>query len=128
MELLSELMRSERELTQRGGDVYQERLTDDALVVVPGQVMVKAETAAAIDASPRWDRTDFADERLVQITQEVAAVSYRFSGQRGDGPVYRALLSSVYVKRNGTWCLALHQQTPLDEQERRREGSSRAVT
>jgi hypothetical protein len=33
---------------------------------------------------------------------------------RADGKRYAALVSSAYVKRNGSWKLAFHQQTPIE--------------
>jgi hypothetical protein len=32
---------------------------------------------------------------------------------RPEGERYRALVSSGYVKRNGSWKMMFHQQTPL---------------
>jgi hypothetical protein len=40
-------------------------------------------------------------------------VTYRASATRAGEPPYRALMSSVYVRVDGRWRLALHQQTPL---------------
>jgi len=110
--LADDLLASERELGAGPGDVYRERLLEDAVVIVPGQVLDREACAAAIDDSPGWDDMELTEPRLVEPADGVATISYRFAGTRGDFR-YEALMSSVYVRRNGAWKVALHQQTPL---------------
>ena len=108
------LFELERELGGGDGDTYRRLLTDDAVVVVPGQVLDKAATAAAMDASPGWDSLVFDDERCAMLGDGVAMLTYRFTGRRGDDVEYRALMGSVYVHAADGWRMAFHQQTPLD--------------
>ena len=111
-DLLQELLEIERTLGGGSGDDYRRHLTDDALVVVPGAAISRAQAAYAIDETPGWDEFEIADERIVELTPDSVAVSYRWSSRRADEE-YSALMSSVYVRRDGEWKLALHQQTPL---------------
>ena len=113
MELSARLYELERELAEGDGETYRRRLTDDAVVVVPGHTMGKQETAQAMDASPGWDRIEFADMSCAQPTRDTALLTYRFSGRRGDDFSYTALMGSLYVDRDGDWLMAFHQQTPL---------------
>jgi hypothetical protein len=112
MELKTTLYAIERELGAGGGDTYRRHLTDDAVVVVPGQALTKDQTAEAMDASPGWDELAFDDEQIRELGPDTALLIYRFTGRRGDD-VYRALMGSVYVRRDADWRMAFHQQTPL---------------
>ncbi|ADB51812.1 nuclear transport factor 2 family protein [Conexibacter woesei] len=113
MTLVQELSAIERELAAGDGDTYRRRLTDDAVVIVPGMRLDKAECAAAMDDSQGWDAVAFEQERAVALDATAALLTYRFDGARGSVR-YTALMSSVYVRREGAWLMALHQQTPLE--------------
>jgi hypothetical protein len=112
-ELRDTLLEIERALGGGTGDAYRRHLTDDAVVVVPGAAITREQCAFAIDATPGWDSFEISSERVVQLTDESALLTYRWSSRRGDD-TYEALMSSVYVKQpSGDWKLALHQQTPV---------------
>jgi hypothetical protein len=50
---------------------------------------------------------------VVDAGDGAAAVVYVGTGYRdGDQPAFVGVMSSVYVRRDGTWRLALYQQTP----------------
>jgi hypothetical protein len=107
------LLEIERELAAGGGGAYRRHLADAALIVVPGRVLDRDETVAAMDASEGWDEFSIEDERLLGLGSETAVLNYRFRGRRGE-TVYEAILSSAYARRpDGSWRLAFHQQTPL---------------
>jgi hypothetical protein len=56
------------------------------------------------------------DVRVVWLTDDSAVVRYRATARRdGDDTTYSALIGSVYVRRDATWKLAFHQQTPVDD-------------
>jgi Domain of unknown function (DUF4440) len=108
------LLAIERELAEGDGTTYRRRLSDDAVVVVPGRVLDKPGTVAAMDDSPGWDELSFENGRMRVLDEDAAIVTYRFSGRRGYEE-YEAVLSSTYVREHGgEWELAFHQQTPLD--------------
>ena len=109
---MDELLEIERELGGGSGDTYRRHLTEDAIVVVPGAAIDREKCAFAIDQSPGWDEFEITDEQVIELTPESAVLNYRWSSRRGD-ETYEALMSSVYVRRDGEWKLALHQQTPL---------------
>lgn len=110
--MLDDLRALERELAEGDGDVYRRLLADEAVVIVPGARLAKEECAAAIDAAERWDELALADEQAVPVGADAALLTYRFDGRRGEQR-YAALMSSVWVRRDSGWRLALHQQTPL---------------
>ena len=108
------LLAVERELAAGAGDAYRRHLRDDALVIVPGQALTKDATVAAMDESSGWDEFTISDERVLELADAAALLTYRFSGRRGEDFSYSALMTSVYERVDGeTWQLVLHQQTPL---------------
>ena len=113
MGVVDELMAIERELALGRGDVYARVLHDDAVVVVPGAVLTRAECVAAMDESAGWDDIDLAEPRLVE-SGTTATVVYGFTGVRGTS-TYTATLASTYTRDDGgAWRLLVHQQTPQD--------------
>jgi hypothetical protein len=106
-----ELLAIERELGDGPGDAYRRHLTEDAVVIVPGAVLDREQCAAAIDASGGWHESEISDARTIEITPESAVLTYRWRSRRGD-MTYAAVMSTVYVRRDGGWKVLLHQQTP----------------
>lgn len=92
------------------GDPYRDILREDAVVVLPGFVMGREDCAAAIDASPGWDRVELEDERVVALSADSAALVYRFSGLRGTEG-YVADMVSTYVETAEGPKLVTHQHT-----------------
>jgi len=109
--LLEELLRIERELADGPGDQYRRHLIDDAVVVVPGAVLTREQCADAIDQSPGWDESEIAEASVVLLTDDSAVLTYTWRSTRGETR-YDAVMSTVYVRRDGGWKVALHQQTP----------------
>jgi hypothetical protein len=103
----------ERELAGGDGSTYRRLLREDAVVIVPGRALDKAEAIQEIDEAGGWDGFDLADLREERLGADAALVTYRFTGHRGVFE-YDALLSSVYTcGADGDWLLLHHQQTPL---------------
>lgn len=113
MTTLDDLIALDRELAAGDGDTYRRLLREDAVVIVPGQRLDTAATAAAMDASPGWDGFEIGDATLLSLGDGAALVSYRFDGRRGEDFSYSALMTSAWAREQGGWRLAFHQQTPL---------------
>jgi Domain of unknown function (DUF4440) len=106
------LWRMEEEFWSGGPDVYHRNLSDDSLMVFQAMVLTRSQTLDAIAAGPRWTAVRFDDQRTVGLTDDVVALNYRVSARRDADPnPYSAIATSVYVRRDGRWQLALHQQT-----------------
>jgi hypothetical protein len=92
---------------------YEEHLADRVLMLLPGGLVVddRAEAIASMGGAP-WDSFELADERVVPLSPDVAVVAYRAQARRGSTE-YTALFNSTYVRRDGSWRLAVHQQTPV---------------
>ena len=67
-----------------------------------------------MNSSDGWDAIAFADERCIQLNEDTALLTYRFTGRRGDDFEYTALMGSVYVHQHDGWRMAFQQQTPLE--------------
>lgn len=100
--------------TPGGGAEFYGRVLDDTVVfLLPGGMRLDDRTdvvESMTDAAWDWYRID--DAHVVPLGQDVACVHYRAAAQRGEAPVYEALMSSTYVRRPEGWRLAVHQQTP----------------
>ena len=95
-----------------GAAFYADLMADDGLMVFPRLVLDKKHTIRAIAAERPWSTFNLEDLRFTQAGPDGAVVTYRATAQReGDAP-YRALMSSVYARRDGAWRLVLHQQSP----------------
>ena len=96
------------------GEFYRRHVADDGLFVLPAGagVMPKEVVIAAVSVAPPWSGVEIDNAQLVQLTADSAALVYHARGARG-ADQYVALISSVYVRRDGEWLLALHQQTPV---------------
>ena len=93
---------------------YNSLLTDDAVMVFPGGMLIegKAKILESFAAQP-WKSFRFEGQHVVKLSENVGAVVYKVTAQRGGNDPYTALISSVYTRDGDRWKLALHQQTPL---------------
>jgi uncharacterized protein (TIGR02246 family) len=96
-----------------GAAFYEDLMADDGVMVFPGMVLDKAATVRAIADAPPWQSFELADLRVIEATPDSGIVSYDATARRGGEDEYRALMSTVYARREGRWRLLLHQQTPV---------------
>ena len=118
------------------GDFYREHMADEGLMIFPAPygIMAKDATVAAVESSSPWSKVELSEVQLVSLGGATAVV-YRADAERADGSPYAAFITSLYVQRDGgTWQLAVHQQTPIDDSaasrcrtRRRRRGACRAA-
>ncbi len=97
-----------------GGAFYGDLMTDDALMVLAnGAVMNRTEVISALEESPPWSAYEIDDVQVVPLGDGAAALVYVGTGHREAGdPPFVGAMTSVYVRRDGGWKLALYQQTP----------------
>jgi hypothetical protein len=72
-----------------------------------------------------WSSYEFEDLRSFQPTEDTAVVTYGVLAQR-DKQDYSALMSSVYVRRDGEWRLTISRHR-ANHRERRRVVSALTV-
>jgi Zn-finger nucleic acid-binding protein len=78
----------------------------------PGFIVDKAMFVQMVDSEASWTSFTVEEPRVTSLTPDTAILVYRATGKRTGQPDYVALMSSIYVKRDGRWRLAHHQQTP----------------
>jgi hypothetical protein len=111
-DLMKQVLQMEEWFWRGGADVYRRHLAGDALMVFgPVGVMDRAAIVASVEASPRWEDVAFDDARLVPLTDDTCVVTYTARARRAGEAAYAALVSSVYVRRDGAWQMAFHQHT-----------------
>lgn len=112
-ELESVLVDLERKFWLNGADFYREHLADEFLMLFPGiGVMGRDEAIQGIEAGPRWTGVEIGDARVLDLGPGTRLLCYQASGRRRGEGEYAALVSSVYVNRDGAWKLTFHQQSP----------------
>ncbi len=107
------LVELEEQFWKGDADFYQANVAEDALFVFsqPVGVLNKQQSVEAIANSERWAEVTFDDVHVVQISSDVAMIVYEATAESESGSRYSALASSVYVERNGSTLLVLHQQS-----------------
>lgn len=117
-ELTRELMSlEERFWSATDGSPYRDAMAQDGLAVFSFGTMTREQVAEALDvADSPWAEWTFDDLQTRTLAADVALVSYRATARHdGDEQPFQAMLTSVYVMREGRWLLALHQQTPATD-------------
>lgn len=115
VEIEVQLLDLEEQFWKGNEEFYQHHLDDDSLMVFAEPVgpMIKANPLKTSAVGPKWNKIRFEEVRFVKLTDFAAIMTYKASaGREGEGSRYRALASSAYIKRNGSWKLAFHQQMP----------------
>lgn len=103
-----------------GAAFYGDLMTEDGVMVLANGVVMDRETVvASLEHAPAWRTYDIRDARLVDAGPDGVALVYVGTASRdGDAPAFVGLMSSVYVRRDGRWRLALYQQTPVPGADR----------
>ncbi|HEX2251616.1 MAG TPA: nuclear transport factor 2 family protein [Gemmatimonadales bacterium] len=120
MELQEHLLRTERELWTNNAVLYQDTLVPEALLVFPETGVITRD--AAVEAirqenmeGRRWAEVHMQQVRTLALSDDAVLLTYRVAArwEHEQAPI-EALASSAYVRRDGRWKLAFHQQTPLN--------------
>jgi hypothetical protein len=92
---------------------YREVLDDTVTMLLPGGMTLtdREKIIESMSGAP-WTSFRLEDPRVVHPTDDTGLVTYGAVARRAGSPEYTALMSSLYVRRNGNWRLAFHQQTP----------------
>ena len=99
-----------------GSDFYGSTMTDHALMVLAnGTVMDRRQVVDALAQSPVWAGYEIADARTVALGAGSAALVYVGTGKRDEGADVVCVMTSVYVRSDDGWRLALYQQTPIPQ-------------
>jgi hypothetical protein len=119
MELQEQLLKTERELWTNDALLYRDTLIPEALLVFPETGEITRD--AAVDAikqenaeGRRWAEVHMDQVRTLPLSDDAVLLTYRVAARwEAEQATTVAQASSAYVRRNGKWKLAFHQQTPL---------------
>ena len=114
MAIAGDLIALEEQFWKGDADFYRQRLTAEALMVFPDPVGVlgKEETVASISQATRWRDVELTEVNVVMLATDAALLVYRATARRAEQATDVTRASSVYVRQEGVWTLAFHQQTP----------------
>jgi Domain of unknown function (DUF4440) len=114
-----ELTEIERTLWRNDAEIYGRTFLPDALLIFSEVGRIDLESALnAIRgenaAGHHWAEVIFADVRSLTILEDVALLSYVATARWNyKEDVEKVLCTTLYVKRDGAWRVAVHQQTPV---------------
>lgn len=114
MRLQDELFSLEEKFWTEGGDFYEGKLADAAVMVFPEPtgVLLRDEIASSIEGRSRWVDVLLEEHRLLELDERAALVTYKATAIGADGgEPYIVRASSAYVRDHEGWKLAFHQQT-----------------
>jgi hypothetical protein len=116
MSMKSEIEKVERGFWEHGQDAtYYKENTDENFVGVFAE-MGYVDQASAVKMTKKsdgWSDLKMTDTRWIELGSDSAAIVYKATAKMGDKKEpYSATITSVYVKKNGGWKLALHEHLP----------------
>lgn len=117
MNLVQELSRIERALWTNDVEVYGRTFLPEAVIIFPE--IGRIDLGFALDAlreenaaSHRWAEVDLQDVRVLTIAPDVTLLHYEVTARWNcEQEAETALCATLYVKRDGAWRVAFHQQT-----------------
>jgi hypothetical protein len=91
---------------------YRHVLDESPVMLLPGGLTLadRATIVQSMSGQP-WTFYEMGELRVLRPTDDIGVVAYDVVANRAD-VTYEALVSSHYVRRNGSWKLFFHQQTP----------------
>ena len=98
-----------------GADFYGSLMLNEAVMTLAhGHIFDRQQVIDSLNNAPAWSHYEITEPRLIELTGDSAVLVYRGTAWREDEqPQFRALMASVYARKDGAWRLASYQQTPL---------------
>ena len=108
---MDEIREIERRLWLEGAEAFERHMAVECIMAfAPMGVMRNATIVGSLREAPRWTGVTFSDEAFARPAETVAVFAYRAAAQRNSAD-YTALCTSTYVRADGEWRIAQHQQT-----------------
>ncbi len=98
-------------------EVYGRTFLPEAVIIFPGIGRIDLEQALRAlreehAAGHRWAEVDFRDVQARRLAPDVALLHYAATARWNDREeAERAWCATLYVRRDGVWRVAFHQQT-----------------
>jgi hypothetical protein len=90
---------------------YRRHLIEEALMAFPFGLMDREEALGAMEAARPWSHYDMKEPRVIALAPDCGVVVYAVTAQREGEDPFSAVVSSTFVRRDGEWRLAFHQQS-----------------
>ena len=119
MALEQDLLAIEQGFWTEGGEYYRDHVDDECLVAFAEMAGVHSneEIAGMNPGAGNWTGAKMQEKGLIELSDNSVILTYEVDATKKDGSPHHALCSTGYVKRDGEWKMAFHQQTPLEETE-----------
>lgn len=109
-----DLWNSERRLWLEGVSAYKQLMASECIMAFgPMGVMGRDDIVESLHQAPRWSNVEMVDKTQANPAENVAVIAYRAYGTRSGAEPYEAVCTSTYVRIDGHWLIAQHQQTPV---------------
>ena len=121
MDLKDELLEVERQLWKNDPELYYDALTPEVLLVFPETGVISRDFAVEairkeVAENRKWAEVAFSDVHTERIAEDVAALTYKVRARWNyEKTTTFSIGSSIYVRRDHAWKLALHQQGQLPQ-------------
>jgi Domain of unknown function (DUF4440) len=119
-EILQELLTIERTLWENNAEVYRDTYAAEAVLIFPGVGRIDRETAIAAIKQENAEGHAWAEVRFDDVvghwltTDTGALISYVATARWNyQSTASQVLCATAYVRRDGAWRVALHQQTSI---------------
>jgi uncharacterized protein (TIGR02246 family) len=112
-----ELIEIERTLWTNDAEIYRKTFLPDAVIIFPEIGRIDLEFALNAlrqenAAGKRWAEVAFADIRALRVVPDVTLLHYEATARWNyKQEAKKVVCATLYVKRDGAWRVALHQQT-----------------
>jgi uncharacterized protein (TIGR02246 family) len=112
-----ELTEIERTFWTNDTEIYSKTFLPDAVLIFPEVGRINLETALNAlreenAAGHHWAEVAFVDPRALTILADAALLSYEATARWNyKEDAEKVLCTTLYVKRDGAWRVACHQQT-----------------
>ncbi|HEY1616806.1 MAG TPA: nuclear transport factor 2 family protein [Streptosporangiaceae bacterium] len=92
---------------------YSDLLSPDSVMAVPSRVMTRDQVIKAVGEASPINLYELYDVQVIQLSDDSGVITYRMTQGRVGREPFKAAISTVYVRRDGRWYIAYHQQTPM---------------
>ncbi len=104
----------EKRLWTDGADAYEELMAANCTMVFGlSGIMKRADILKSLRRAPRWSDVTISNSVIAQHNQTVVVLAYQANAERESGAGYEAVCSSTYIRVDGQWRIAQHQQTAI---------------
>ena len=120
MKLEQDLMELERKFWTGNAEFFRQHLDEKCLTAFKDRAGVQNKEAIAgmVKEGETWRNLKMDEKGFVVLDPNAVILTYEADGDRKNGEHYQAVVSSGYVRRDGGWKLAFHQQTPLVDERK----------